>query len=919
MFYQLRGLVVLCALLVLANATLPTVGEHHAARHSSNSLKHFFAPEIPGNSPAALVHHNLRQQQRGYSARQHVDGARGGPELPEAKLPDVPDVEAPKAPDLPDAVPKEAHKEHPLFRGVSVTVHCVMWLCLNCLIIYTGNALARNVDEFAGLTEPSILTETLTAANRVCSYPLMLCTLFVACRMHVLACTGGHGEPPIWVKACMLGCTLGVFVQVLIVLTLPLITESHGSMRLSELSGETCDVHPKIQPFKFRHGCLKYLTWFLQITSILAIYLGVLGVAYGTLSFTGRNGHVASSSIICTVLLSVLYFLVHLVLYVSRTRQTFMGPIFGASGVLERSFRQASLAASMTVRKAAMFAVLFLGCRMRAIQLHPPDGVPPLWAQYSFYATTCFLFLETATSAVVGAMGEEKVGYYGAYLYTASTAYHIFQHGFALLVYVCLGVNIASIYLIPGTDGTSASAPALSPAINATLVLAAMYFGVHILTSLAFFAQDVFKKGSKMLQDTLLAAGVSCSYIPLLSILFIAARMRALQISDQKGSSQVWAQDCMWLCVLATFIQVFCCLMMPIFTGSATKVDEDGHSQYDLRPMIGAYAVTAVKYIALFCLHGGVLAIIVSVFLLDPETAMLPRRERGFDFKTYLIVFGVVAVVFLIACFLSSAKVVGLAVKLAIETADKTLLGVDVTVQQAAVSLCRGYVNVTGVVVENPPDHGFTSPYLMKIDRVVVKLSIMPLIWSKGKKFEISMLVLEGVDLQFEKTSLGSTSNVSTLIEFLQPAKPAVDAQAKPERKPSDVAEKPKEGTATEVLLRLLRIKNVHAEVVSPKFGTLVEVDLADIEHEDFSEYIGGGKGVVANVVIMELLKTILKSVLANTDVMANLLSGAAGAVADKLTSFASSFVGFFRADKLEQKDWTPAPVTKFGGARETY
>merc|ERR1719271_1077901 len=119
---------------------------------------------------------------------------------------------------------------------------------------------------------------------------------------------------------------------------------------------------------------------------------------------------------------------------------------------------------------------------------------------------------------------------------------------------------------------------------------------------------------------------MSITFCPLLCILFVACRMRALQISQQEGNPQGWAQDCFYICVFATFTQAVCCLAMPIFTGMATQVDEDGNATYDLRPMVGAYAVCIVKYCALMFLHGGVIAISVSIFTITTQSAMSTKE-----------------------------------------------------------------------------------------------------------------------------------------------------------------------------------------------------------------------------------------------------------------------------------------------------
>merc|ERR1719386_610607 len=93
-------------------------------------------------------------------------------------------------------------------------------------------------------------------------------------------------------------------------------------------------------------------------------------------------------------------------------------------------------------------------------------------------------------------------------------------------------------------------------------------------------------------------------------------------------------------------------------------------------------------------------------------------------YKAYLIDLLIVLVIFFVACLLSSAKVIGLLIKWAIEEVDEALLGVQITVGKAALSLFRGYVFLQDLVVENPAGKGFASPCLLKIGKVVVKVNI---------------------------------------------------------------------------------------------------------------------------------------------------------------------------------------------------
>merc|ERR1712125_72382 len=67
-----------------------------------------------------------------------------------------------------------------------------------------------------------------------------------------------------------------------------------------------------------------------------------------------------------------------------------------------------------------------------------------------------------------------------------------------------------------------------------------------------------------------------------------------------------------------------------------------------------------------------------------------------------------------------------------------------------------------------PEDYGFVTPYLAKIDKAVVKINMGKLIWSLGGSFELTEVVIEGVDLNFEKGRGLLPSNVGAVLRFLE-------------------------------------------------------------------------------------------------------------------------------------------------------
>jgi len=541
--------------------------------------------------------------------------------------------------------------------------------------------------------------------------------------------------------------------------------------------------------------------------------------------------------------------------------------------------------------------------------MSPPDGEPPPLAGICFIVAVASLYKETLAAIYIGGTGDEEVGYYKASSYMASRGAHALQHVAAGVGYVATAVVAASSWSL----FESQEAPPLSPTIQAVLALLLAFFLVHVLLWAITFTRTVLRWPCEVAHYTLLAARVGVSLNPLLCALFLGARMRALQISENRGSPQWWEQDFLYLCVGATFMQVFCCLMLPFFTNAATSIGSDGLPVYDLRPMVGAYAVTLVKYVALLCLHGGVAGICIAVFSMTPETVTADRPSSSDFWKSLARSLFWWLMALLVAAFLSSAKVVGLAVKFGIESVDQVFLNADITVGSAVLSLCRGYVNVRDLVVQNPVDSDFTSDYLLRIGLMIVKIDMWRLIHSLGKSFEISKLVIQDVDVNYELGTNGGASNVATVIAFMESgeadaAAAASDAIAAsssseappppPQRwsataaPPPPISPPPPTGRC-KVSIGRLCIKDMHGVIVHPKLGRVGRLDLGDLDFPDFSTRASTDH---SGQYVAFVLKTLLASVVSNAGIMGSLLTAGAKqvvtSVAGGLGSIASKACG---------------------------
>merc|ERR1719284_403358 len=73
-------------------------------------------------------------------------------------------------------------------------------------------------------------------------------------------------------------------------------------------------------------------------------------------------------------------------------------------------------------------------------------------------------------------------------------------------------------------------------------------------------------------------------FAPMLSILFLAVRMRATQLCiaedgtvPKEAGPQLWVQEAMFLATWSVLIQLLCTLLIAVLAGEAPKMDKDGN------------------------------------------------------------------------------------------------------------------------------------------------------------------------------------------------------------------------------------------------------------------------------------------------------------------------------------------------------
>jgi len=149
------------------------------------------------------------------------------------------------------------------------------------------------------------------------------------------------------------------------------------------------------------------------------------------------------------------------------------------------------------------------------------------------------------------------------------------------------------------------------------------YFIIYTLLAIVRTSNQFTNNSHIGVQKILETACTTVTYAPMLSVLFLAARMRAIQLTQGETEKykmpQPWAQTAMFCCVYAVLAQVIIVLLIPIVTHES-EVTTDEHGNLDLSHVesggMVATILSAARYIIMLALYGGFTTVIVAVFMM---------------------------------------------------------------------------------------------------------------------------------------------------------------------------------------------------------------------------------------------------------------------------------------------------------------
>merc|ERR1719240_1920438 len=501
---------------------------------------------------------------------------------------------------------------------VSTSMQCVISLTIQYFVIYTALALGRTAAKSFGVHYGNlpILGILLTATYTV-SFAPMLAVLFLACRMRVTWLTQGKGNPPEYVQVAMYCATYAVLAMTLCVCVIPIFTG-----KVMSVDVKTGDIPQDSQPFIA--GCFTALKFLIM----LGLYAGALVVVYGIINFEPPKGiwpgdqiPPVSPAVQCVMILSCQYFVVYGGIQICLSVKDWLSWDL-------HILKEALTTATLSMNFAPMLAVLFIGARMRALQMDPVNGAPQKWAQNCFFMCTYALLLQTCLCVAIPVVlgGSAKPGKtegdmeYEVNNSALASVLTVVRFGIMFCIYVGFTAVIWSVFTIQHPQGPQYTPP-ISVTMQCVINLTVQFFTVYLALWIAQTAKDFLGWELRRVSELMENAKGTIQFCPMLAILFVGTRMRALMITNNKGAPQGWVQDGMYMATWAVLIQFLMVLVVGIASGGRVECDEDGTPKWEPSNKFLVWAALGLKWLTFIFLYGGVITVIVGVYTMTPETA----------------------------------------------------------------------------------------------------------------------------------------------------------------------------------------------------------------------------------------------------------------------------------------------------------
>merc|ERR1719378_1058457 len=145
-----------------------------------------------------------------------------------------------------------------------------------------------------------------------------------------------------------------------------------------------------------------------------------------------------------------------------------------------------------------------------------------------------------------------------------------------LTIYIGFSCVIYSIFTLEHPKGEQYTPP-ISVTMQCVVNLTFQFFFIYLMVWICITIKEFTQQEWSLLSQTMENAKATVQFCPMLAILFVGTRMRALQMTNNRGAPQGWVQDGMYMATWAVLTQFLMVCLSAIAAGEPQKTDEDGN------------------------------------------------------------------------------------------------------------------------------------------------------------------------------------------------------------------------------------------------------------------------------------------------------------------------------------------------------
>mmetsp|Transcript_41973 Transcript_41973/g.96373 ORF Transcript_41973/g.96373 Transcript_41973/m.96373 type:complete len:551 (-) Transcript_41973:40-1692(-) len=501
-------------------------------------------------------------------------------------------------------------------------VFCLSVLTTTYFLVRCAGATIRTLSPDALRAQRAI-----SEARSKLRFAPVVSALFLASEMHAIELLQLGMQPPGWISGCMAVATMGLLLQTIFGLLARL---------CSHMDEEVATPMPHTDDDVLPSSCTG-LGVVVNVFIMSVTYISCMGMCYGITSMRVAipTHALTPPSVLCTANLTVQYFAVNFLLFLAV--------------IASRSSRRSSWSKLVGVLRLAvnsmffapMLCLLFIGARLRALQVDPSTGTPQPWAVIFFYVATYSMLAQTIAIIAIPLCpacdarrgtdlmeGDVELAISGLDPEPSGLIAALLRYVPTLLLGVSVIAVMISSFTIAPVGGVMPP-PEVPPALQCVYVLFLEFFVIYLLLWNGSVLLHMMhgrhgvragRPGAAVVK-TLQALASTVEYCPMLIVLFLAIRLRAQELSHHTGRPQAWAQDAMYICTAAVSIQLFACVVMAAVTRRAPDVDEDGGVYLNVDGK-GGYDMLAhaVRIGTSIVLYTCVAAVCVALWTLTPAS-----------------------------------------------------------------------------------------------------------------------------------------------------------------------------------------------------------------------------------------------------------------------------------------------------------